>query len=148
MNSEPRLYRHLLAAVELDDSGKPLLQRALTLARQFDARLSVLHVVEYLPVESGDLLAATPVNLTQEMSAQASQRLQQLCADVGLPAESGQVRCGLVAGEILAQARELHADLLLVGHLPRRGLLARLFSHTEEDVVARAPCDVLALRLA
>lgn len=139
-------YRHMLAAVELDDNGPPLLQRAHALAQQFGARLSVLHVVEYLPVESGDLLVAAPVSLTQEITAQAEQKLKAMCESTGLPAANASVRCGPVAGEILAHAKELGADLLVVGHTPRRGLLA-LFSHTEEDVVARAACDVLALRL-
>jgi len=146
MNPERTAYRHLLAAVELDDSGSPVLQHAQALAQQFGARLSVLHVVEYLPVESGDLLVAAPVSLTQEMTTQAEQKLKALCEGAGLPATAASVRCGPVVGEILAHARELGVDLLVVGHTPRRGFFA-LFSHTEEDVVARATCDVLALRL-
>lgn len=139
-------YNHVLAALDLDERAAPLLARAQALARAFDARLSVVHVVEYVPIESGDVLVATPVNLMQEISAQAGQKLQSLCAGAGLAADAASVRHGPVAAEILACARDVGADLVVVGHPPRRGLLS-LFSHTDEDVVAKAPCDVLALRL-
>lgn len=140
-------YHHVLAALDLDERGAPLLARAQALSAAFGARLSVVHVVEYVPIESGDVLVATPVNLMQEISAQAAQKLQTLCAQAGIPGEAASVRHGPVAAEILACARDIGADLVVVGHPPRRGLLS-LFSHTDEDVVAKAPCDVLALRLA
>ena len=148
MTPDSGSYRHVLAAVELDEAGAPVLKRAQALAAQFQARLSVLHVVEYLPVESGDLLVAAPVTLTQEITSQAEKKLKNLCERAGLDPASASVRYGPVAGEILDHARQHAVDLLVVGHTPRRGLLAMLFSHTDETVVARAPCDVLALRLS
>lgn len=140
------LYKHVLAAVELDDTSTTVLKKAQGLAAAFGAQLSVLHVVEYVPIESGDALITAPVNLMQEMTAQAEQRLQALCTQHQVPPASARVRPGPIAGEILSCAKELGADLVVVGHPPRRGWLS-LFNHTDEDVVAHAVCDVLALRL-
>jgi universal stress protein A len=63
-----------------------------------------------------------------------------------VPQASARVVPGGAASEILRQSQELKADLIVIGHQQRRGLAA-LFSHTDESVVHRAPCDVLALRI-
>jgi universal stress protein A len=142
------VYRHILAAVETHEEGQPVLARARDLARQFGSTLSVLHVVEYLPVDpAGDALLTTPVDLSRERAAQAESRLKEWCVKYDIPAEHAKVAVGTITAEILRSATESAADLIVVGHHPRRGLAA-LFSHTEGGVVQRAPCDVLAIRLA
>jgi universal stress protein A len=141
------VYRHILAAVETHDEGQPVLARARDLARQFGAALSVLHVVEYLPVDpAGDALLTTPVDLSRERSAQAEARLKEWCQALDIPPGQARVAVGTITAEILRAAQESRADLIVVGHHPRRGLAA-LFSHTEGGVVQRAPCDVLAVHL-
>lgn len=140
-------YRHLLAAVEMHDDGRAVLARAQELARQFGAQLSVLHVVEYLPVDpAGDALLTTPVDLSRERATQAEARLKEWCQGLGIGPDRARVLVGAITPEILRVAGELGADLIVVGHTPRRGLAA-WFSHTEEGVVHKAPCDVLAVRL-
>jgi universal stress protein A len=141
------VYRHILVAVETHEEGQPVLARARDLARQFSAKLSVLHVVEYLPVDpAGDALLTTPVDLSRERATQAETRLKEWCANLGVPYENAKVVIGSITTEILRAAKELDADLIVVGHHPRHGLAA-LFSHTEGGVVQRSPCDVLAVRL-
>ena len=142
------MYKNILAAVEIHDAGQAVLSRARDLAKEFDARLSVLHVIEYLPVDpAGDALLTTPVDLSRERAQQAEARLQEWCAALGIDAGAIRVTIGSVTAEILRAAQDGDADLIVVGHHPRRGLAA-LFSHTEEGVVSRAGCDVLAVRLA
>lgn len=141
------MYRHILAAVETHEEGQPVLARARDLARQFGAKLSVLHVVEYLPVDpAGDALLTTPVDLSRERAAQAEARLREWCKNLDIPADQARVAVGTITAEILRAAQESGTDLIVVGHHPRRGLAA-LFSHTEGGVVQRAPCDVLAIKL-
>jgi universal stress protein A len=141
------VYRHVLAAVETHDEGRPVLARARDLARQFGARLSAVHVVEYLPVDpAGDALLTTPVDLSRERAAQAEARLQEWCRELGIPPEQARVAVGTITAEILRAAEEGGADLIVVGHHPRSGLAA-LFGHTEGGVVRRASCDVLAVHL-
>lgn len=141
------MYKIILAAVETHEEGQAVLTRARDLARQFGARLAVLHVVEYLPVDpAGDALLTTPVDLSRERMAQAETRLREWCTALQIPAEQARVISGTVTTEILRAAEQSGADLIVVGHHPRRGLAA-LFSHTEGGVVQRAPCDVLAVHL-
>jgi universal stress protein A len=141
-------YRHILTAVEMHEDGQRVLARAHQLARESGARLSVLHVVEYLPVDpAGDALLTTPVDLSRERAAQAEARLREWCAALQIPPEQARVTVGAITSEILRAAQDGGADLIVVGHPPRKGLAA-FFSHTEEGVVHKATCDVLVMRLA
>lgn len=140
-------YKHLLAAVELDESGERLLLRAQALAQQFGARLTLLHAVEYVTVDTGEALMATPVDLTAQMRDTARVRLQQMCARVGVPAADANIVSGPVTLALESSVRELGADLIVVGHPRRKGFWSALFNHTETDVVGHAVCDVLVLKL-
>src|SRR3546814_7168196 len=71
-------YNHILVALALDQTGRTVLKRTCALAKLFGARLSVLHVVEYIPIESGELLMTAPVDLTQQLEQQSRQQLEAL----------------------------------------------------------------------
>jgi universal stress protein A len=89
------VYRHILAAVELDEVARDVLARAKELSRLFGAKLSVLHVVEYLPVDpAGDALLTTPVDLSRERATQAEKRLREWCQALGIGADALKVAVG------------------------------------------------------
>jgi universal stress protein A len=141
-----KTYSHLLAAIELNEGGERVLARARDLAKFFGARLSVIHAVEYLPLDAGESMIAAPIDLTEQMQQQAREQLRELCQRIGLPADAAIVAPGGVVAEILRLSADLNADLIVIGHQQRRGLSA-LFSHTDESIVHRAPCDVMVFRI-
>ena len=141
-----KLYTHLLAAIDLDDDGAEVVSRARVLAEFFGARLSVMHAVEYIPLDTGETMIAAPVQLSQQLEEQAQAQLKLICEKTGIPPATARVVAGGAVGEILRQSEALKADLIVIGHHQRRGLAA-LFSHTDESVVHRAPCDVLTLKI-
>ena len=61
-----------------------------------------------------------------------------------LPIER-KVRLGHPAHEIVAEAREWRADLLVVGTRARKGPGRVLLGSVAEEVIPRAPCDVLVV---
>lgn len=144
-----KIYQHILAAVEIcDDDGPAVLRRAKAIADGCGASLAVVHVVEYLPIDpAGDALLATPVDLTQERRDLAQERIEQWCADEGIQPTRLCVNIGSITREILRVREEASADLIVIGHHSRRGLAA-LFSSTDDGVLSRAPCDVLAVHLS
>ena len=138
---------HILAAIELHEDGERVLARARRLADACGAELSVLHVVEYLPLDpAGDLISTLPADTSAERAAQARAQLEAWCASAHVPPNHLHIVLGSITTEILHQAQEIKADLIVVGHYSRRGLSA-LFSHTEEGVVHKAKCDVLVVHL-
>ncbi|MGH8461767.1 MAG: universal stress protein [Stenotrophobium sp.] len=140
------LYSHILAAVEVNDIGERVLQRAQTLAQLFGARLSVLHAVEFIPLDAGAAMIAAPADLAQQLESQARTQLLAMCEKLQIAEAAVQVVTGGVVAEILRSAKALGADLVVVGHRPHSGL-ASLFSYTDESVVHKARCDVLALNI-
>ncbi len=137
-------YHHILVALALDLSDRILLERGSALAQQFSARLSVLHVVGYIPIDSGELLMSAPVDLTLQLERQSHQQLEALCAEFAILPEAVHTSTGPVTAQIRELAETLQIDLIVLGHQPRQGLAA-WFNHTEENVVTRAHCDVLVV---
>ena len=44
-------YRHILCAVDLSDENITVASRAAELAKFYQSQLSLLHVVEYIPID-------------------------------------------------------------------------------------------------
>jgi universal stress protein A len=140
-------YGHLLLAVDLSADSALVGARARALADRFDARLSLLHVVEYIPVDpAGEALLPPPVELEQDLAAGAQRRLDALGAELKVPAADRVVATGNVKQEIVRVAAERGCDLIVLGSHERHGL-AVLLGGTEKSVLNAAPCDVLAVRL-
>jgi universal stress protein A len=110
------------------------------------AELTVLHVVEYVPVEPGGETMVAPVQMLDELAASARQRLVALCADIGVDADHQRVEVGSVKAEIIRVARAMNSDLILLGARERHGL-SIFVNLTEDTVLHAAPCDVLAVRV-
>ena len=140
-------YQHILAAVESNDDGRRLMIRANALAQRFRARLSILHVVQYLPLDAGNGMMLPAADISGELIELARSQLLGWCAELALDPASLHVIVDNVRSGIIHHAENHGVDLILVGHHERRGLAA-LFSHTEEGVLSRARCDVLAVAIA
>lgn len=140
-------YNQILIAVDLGEGSATVVQKGVELARRCNAQPSLLHVVEFIPVDpAGEALLPPPVDLEGEMLQGAKQRLDALCISLGLQDLPRQVAMGSIKAEILRVATETQADLLVLGSHGRHGL-ALLLGSTEKSLLHKAPCDVLAVRL-
>jgi len=141
-------YQHLLIAVDLTEASEKVAHRALDLAERCGARLSLVHVVEYVPVDpAGEALLPPPVNMEDELMDAARQRLDALAGKLYLPDCRRHVVLGNIKTEVARLASENEVDLIVLGSHERHGLQLLLGS-TERSVLSAAPCDVLAVRLA
>ena len=70
-----------------------------------------------------------------------------LAKELGVPDTRWSVVVGGIKSEIVRVAADRKTDLIVIGNRERHGL-AFLIKPTEDVVVQRAPCDVLAVRLA
>lgn len=140
------IYRHILVAVEADDEARRLLAHGTGLSRQFGAELTVLHVVEPMPLNLNGDLGVLPLDLTGEVTEQARRWLLPICAAANIDAARLRIELGSITHTIHRMAEMLGIDLIVIGHHRQRGLAA-LFSHTDQGVVSKAACDVLAVAL-
>lgn len=124
------------------------LKYAHALARKAGATLELLFVVEPAPFYSG--LEDSPLAVDNQHWAQtARKKLQQHAAR--LTASGVETRVAIRQGkafvEICAHARELVVDLIVLSTHGYSGVERALIGSTAEQVVRRAPCPVLILRL-
>lgn len=140
-------YQHLLIAVDLTEASEKVATRAKALAESCNARLNLLHVVEYVPVDpAGEALLPPPVNMEEELVDAARKRLDALAEKLELPDCRRHVVLGNIKTEVARFASENDVDLIVLGSHERHGLQL-LFGSTERSVLSAAPCDVLAVRL-
>jgi universal stress protein A len=139
-------YQRLLLVVDLSEDSVVIGRRAVALARLFGARVDLLHVFEFVPVEPMGETLMPAVEIEEELLERAKQRLGELADELGLGDADLFVEAGNVKSEILRVARERHTDLIVIGSRERHGM-SILVNLTEDTVLHGSPCDVLAVRV-
>jgi nucleotide-binding universal stress UspA family protein len=119
------------------------LRLACSLARDYGARLVVLHVFEEPAVAYGEGVMLPPaVDFVEESREQLRH----------LPIPADDVRAerrferGDAVDQILRVAGDMQADLIVMGTHGRTGLARLLMGSVAERVVRNAPCPVLTLK--
>lgn len=134
--------RTILHPTDFSDRSGYALQLAAALARDYRARLVVLHVVPRSVVAFGDGFLPPE---SDDLRAEARELLDGLqVPGAGVPVERRLVE-GDPAEVILHIARETPADLIVLGTHGRTGLDRLLSGSAAEHVVRRAPCPVLTV---
>jgi universal stress protein A len=138
-------YRRVLLVVDLTEDSLAIARRAQALAGALQARMELLHVVEFVPVEPMGESLLPAVQVEEDLRHSARRRLKALATELGVPAADCHVETGNVKAEIVRVAREHQSDLIILGSRERHGL-SILVNLTEDTVLHAAPCDVLAMR--
>jgi nucleotide-binding universal stress UspA family protein len=128
------------------DFSKPseyALRFACALARDYQARLVLVHVVEP-PVYYGELGMTVP--LPSDFHEHLHERLSKLVpANSGVPVETILME-GNAAKEILRVADDRHCDLIVLGTHGRTGVSRVLLGSVAEDVIRHSRLPVLTLK--
>lgn len=139
-------YRKIIAAVDLTDDSRAVLERAAGLAQQWQAQLLLVHIVEFVPIEPMSDSLVPVVQVDERLVERARAQLQTLAGTAGVSTDCLRVTSGNVKIELLHIARDWQADLIVLGSRERHGL-SILVNLTEDTVLHGAPCDVLAVRV-
>jgi universal stress protein A len=141
-------YKHILLAVDFYEHCEVVANRAKDLAIKYQAKLSIIHVVDSLPITDAGYGADIPfnMNLTAELMAGAKKRLAKLAEKLAVTEDKLWLEMGSPKTEIMRVAEENMVDLIVVGSHGRHGL-ALLLGSTANGVLHHATCDVLAVRL-
>jgi nucleotide-binding universal stress UspA family protein len=143
--------KKLLVPTDFSESARHALTYGISFAREYQAELVILHVVENLTVGyASDLFPVPMAEVFQEISGYAKAELAKLGA-VAREKEVEvleQVVQGKPSAEIIRFAREAEVDMIVLGTHGKGMLDQALFGSTTERVVRRAPCPVLTVRLA
>ena len=140
-------YRHILCAVDLSDENVAVASRAAELARFYQAKLSLLHVVEYIPIDlANELVLPQQQEIEQQLVAQATAHLRSLASKMGIEPLHEAVVQGSTKSEIIEYAQANQVDLIVLGRHGRHGI-SRLLGSVANAVLHHATCDVLAVRI-
>ncbi|GLP96093.1 universal stress protein UspE [Paraferrimonas sedimenticola] len=127
--------------------NEAIIVTAQKLAREIKAQV---HLVNGYP--------STPVNIVIELpdfdaaaynasiQQQHEQRIEELAAKFDIPMSHCHVKEGLAEEVIPAVAKELDAELVILGTVGRTGISAALIGNTAEHVIDSLDCDLLAIK--
>jgi nucleotide-binding universal stress UspA family protein len=143
--------KKILVPTDFSESARHALTYGVSFAREYEAELLLLHVVETMAVGyASDLFPVPMAEVFEEISGYARAELAKLGAEARERLES--VRELLVQGkpsaEIIRVAREETVDMIVLGTHGKGVLDKALFGSTTERVVRGGPCPVLTTRLA
>ena len=143
--------KRILVPTDFSDGARHALRYGLSFAREYEAELLLLHVVETVAAPyASDLFPVPMAEVFQELSAYARGELEKLTEEAkakGLQARSLVVQ-GKPSHEIMRVAREETVDMIVLGTHGKGVLDQALFGSTTERVVRKAPCPVLTVRPA
>ncbi|HUL13194.1 MAG TPA: universal stress protein [Methylococcaceae bacterium] len=141
-------YRHILLATDFSEHSEQVANRARDLAEKYQADLTLLHVVENLPIGDSAYGPIVPfdIDLTEQMLESAKTRMAKLAETLAVPEHRQWVEVGSPKAEIIHLAEQQEVDLIVVGSHGRHGI-ALLLGSTAASVIHHAKCDVLAVRL-
>lgn len=140
-------YRHILCATDLSADSRRACERAAAVAGCFDARLTLLHVVEYFPEDrSNDDIAPEDVDPQEYAERRVRERLAALARDAGCAEADLAVRFVSQSAwhEILDHASDQGVDLIVVSEHEHAGL-GTLVPTTARHLSARHTWDVLVV---
>lgn len=142
------VYQHILLAVDFSPQDNQIAQRAKNLSLQIGAKLSLIHVLDNIPMP--DTPYGTVIPLDTQISYPMLETERQKLNEIGDKFEINPDCRWLIWGEprqeITHIAEQEKIDLIIVGSRSRHGL-ALLLDSTASKVLYHAKCDVLAVRL-
>ena len=140
------MYKRIVLAVDLYEpapSPKGLTQ-AVEMAKTGDGELRLVNVQ---PVMPATFMEYVPVDFDVEQAKRSKEALDAILGSIDVPAErkSAATRAGGIYHELLQEASEWDADLIVVGsHRPV--MSDYLLGSNAKTIVRHAQCSVLVVR--
>lgn len=144
------MFKHILLATDGSAASEHAARLAVQLARIHGAKLTALYVVDPYPYLG--IGEANPLGFQAYMSA-ALQHASEAHAGVMALCEQASVSCQprvaedvAAAAGIVQSARQVEADLVVVGSHGRTGVARLMLGSVASRVVAESPIPVLVAR--
>ncbi len=135
--------KRILVPVDFSDCSRKAQQYAMAFVEEFGGELFLVHVVE--PYFVTGELGVDMIGLLKDAEKAARKHLAGLQKAVG-PGCQTELRRGSPAQEIIDQAKDMGADLIIIATHGRSGIGHLFMGSVAERVVQHAPCPVLVVR--
>jgi nucleotide-binding universal stress UspA family protein len=140
----------ILLATDGSEEARLAALRAVDIAENTDSELHMVHV-GVIPtfLESYPGTLGYDGKLYEQIEEESRELLRKLSWQVeaaGGAVAGAHLRMGMVALEIVALAKELEVDLIVMGCRGHRGIRRAIEGSISDAVIRRAPCPVLVVR--
>ncbi|CAJ1852012.1 universal stress protein [Aeromonas salmonicida] len=122
-------YQHILAAIDLSEDNRKVIEKAVDRARSNGAKLSVIHVDVDLKDLYTEMIDIDIDNVQDQVIAEAKEKL---------------VICGDLSERVNQAVKDYQIDLLVCGH---RQSFWSLLTSSARQLVNTVPCDLLVVPL-
>lgn len=145
MDEETLMYTNILFATDLLNEHNHLAVKAAEIAKQFNAKLYLLHVIE-LPASLQLAQGLGFIELVNPVKDDAQTVLSLIGENLHVPADQQFVEIGSVKEHIFNKVKELNCQLIILGS-HSSGTFQSILGSTAHATLNHAPCDVLTLRI-
>jgi len=141
-------YTHILVAVDFDKGTMDVLNKAVSLAKSLDAKVSLVHVdsqVSDIGIFSGlidtELVGIEPVH---PMSEQSNKKLTELAQKAGYPITNKFLINGELTFDLEGPVKDAGIDLIVCGH--HHNFWSRM-KPSAGGLINTSPVDLLIISL-
>jgi nucleotide-binding universal stress UspA family protein len=138
-NADPISPKKIVLGMDFSDHAHRALNFALSFAKEYNAELTLLHVLEQPPSSVGLQGATARATKLLKESVPAGERRSSLVKFL--------VRIGKPYQQIIEVASKTQTDLVIMGVRGRGSLDSALFGSTAYRVTQLGPCPVLAVHM-
>ena len=135
-----REIKHILCAIDLGDASDRVATWASSAAREMNAKMTVVHVIPHLEHMPGEYFERDwEVQVKQMATADLEKVLDSKGVNPDVLIEGGDP-----ADAICKSAKELGADLVVIGRGTASGIFGRMRAHAYE-IIRESPCPVVSV---
>lgn len=146
-----KFIEKIVFPTDFSETSECAMRYAIDFAEKFDAELEIVHILfDESQVVAFYLPQVTFQNLDNELEDAARKQFDDFVnkyPDLNKVKYTTKLLKGTPFLEIINEAREFDADMIVIGTHGRTGLEHVLFGSTAEKVVRKAPCPVFSVRL-
>lgn len=139
--------KNVLLPVEDSELSKKTCTIAGGIAKAFDSKILILHVIDEQELDRKDIVSEEYEMLKktlEEKGKKAIKYAEKMLKDKNLEVKSA-IKVGIPHEEIIKTAKDEKADLIIIGSHGRHGLRKILEGSVTEKTIDAAPCPVLVL---
>ena len=152
LNARPRNVLAIIDVLRGEDQdhvfNDQIIDAAVKLAEVCNARLELLHVFDWTSLYTQDMgFGALPLatGIYEALGSVQHEAFAAIAERHGVPPECRHFMEGVPVPSICGFAVDHHTDVIVMGTVQNKGL-EKLLGATAEQLLHRAPCDVLAIK--
>ena len=143
-------YQNILVPVDGSETSFAAVAKAAELAKAFGSKITVVQVLTLDPYIAAEYITANQTNdLIERARASIVKTLEeakQKFTEQGIEAETKLLEGQVIAREITNAAKDLNADLIVIGSHGRTGLKKLFLGSVAQSILSEGTTPVLVVR--